>query len=213
MAGAAGATRTVVAHDGEHRVDGRSQRSERSRRAAVEALLDLVNDGEARPTAQQIAERSGVSLSTIFRLYDDLDALNAAAIAAQRERIAPLIVPLDAEGSLTARIDQWVDTRAKLYEAISPVRRFAKGLAPTSDRLTNELRSFDRFLSRQATDLFAPERAGEPHAGVVAELVDALTSWDTWDRLRRAQGLSVRKAKATVAEGLHRVLVSSDTER
>ncbi|MEO2168125.1 MAG: hypothetical protein ABGY42_08390, partial [bacterium] len=42
------------------RVDGRTARSLRSRQAVVEALLDLLEGGNLRPTAAQIAERAGL---------------------------------------------------------------------------------------------------------------------------------------------------------
>ena len=41
-------------------LDGRLQRSERSRHAIVQALYDLVGEGVLQPTAQQVAETAGV---------------------------------------------------------------------------------------------------------------------------------------------------------
>ena len=63
----------------EPQVDGRRARRHRSRDLAVDALLDLLDEGVVRPTAQQVAERSGVSLRSIFRIFDDVESLNAAA--------------------------------------------------------------------------------------------------------------------------------------
>lgn len=192
---------TTTGHD--EKIDGRSLRAERSRQAAVEAVLDLLEEGGPDPTAQRVADRSGVSLSTIFRLYEDLDALHAAAIATQGERVAPMIVEFRHDAALEERIRQLVDNRARLYEAISPVRRFAKRLAPSSERIGTHLRLFDDFLRRQALGLFDRELSAD---ATVYELVDALTSWDTWERLRVGQGLSIRRAKSAVATGLLRAL-------
>ena len=71
-------------------VDGRRARRHRSRDLAVDALLDLLNEGVVRPTAQQVAERSGVSLRSIFRIFDDVESLNAAACARQVTRVRHL---------------------------------------------------------------------------------------------------------------------------
>ena len=40
--------------------DGRSARSQRTRNAVVDALLELNREGNLRPTAKEIAERAGV---------------------------------------------------------------------------------------------------------------------------------------------------------
>src|SRR5262245_25381740 len=45
--------------------DGRALRSERSRRAIVDAMLAWVDDGVAEPTAQQIADRAGVGIRSV----------------------------------------------------------------------------------------------------------------------------------------------------
>ena len=64
----------------------------------VTALLDLLDEGVIRPTAQQVAERSGVSLRSIFRIFDDVESLNAAACARQVTRVRHLFIDVPAEG-------------------------------------------------------------------------------------------------------------------
>src|SRR6187402_144896 len=112
--------------------DGRHARRHRSRDLAVDALLDLLNEGVVRPTAQQVAERSGVSLRSIFRIFDDVESLNAAACARQVTRVRHLFVDVPAEGDLDSRIDQVVAINGRLYESIAPVRRAALRAAPES---------------------------------------------------------------------------------
>ncbi|MEM7020756.1 MAG: hypothetical protein AAF512_25870, partial [Pseudomonadota bacterium] len=51
--------------------DGRTLRAERNRQTIAETFLDLIEQGELNPTAQMLSEYSGVSTSTIFRLYED----------------------------------------------------------------------------------------------------------------------------------------------
>ena len=77
-------------------VDGRRARRQRSRDLVVDALLDLLNAGVVRPTAQQVAERSGVSLRSIFRIFDDVETLHAAAAAEQLARVRHLFVDVAA---------------------------------------------------------------------------------------------------------------------
>ena len=84
-------------------VDGRRARRHRSRDLAVDALLDLLGEGVLRPTAQQVAERSGVSLRSIFRIFDDVESLNAAACARQLSRVRHLFVDVPADGHARRR--------------------------------------------------------------------------------------------------------------
>src|SRR6516162_6461394 len=70
--------------------DGRTRRRLNSYERAVDAFLDLVESGNDAPTAQQIAERSGISVRTVFRLTEDIESLHAAGILRQMERTAHL---------------------------------------------------------------------------------------------------------------------------
>jgi hypothetical protein len=66
-------------------LDGRRARSARSREAAADAILDLLDEGLTElPGAAEVAERSGLSTRTVFRLFDDLESLYAAAVMRQR---------------------------------------------------------------------------------------------------------------------------------
>lgn len=180
--------------------DGRILRAERTRRLVVETFLDLVQEGELHPTAQQVSDRSGVSMRSIFRLFQDVDALHSAAIAAQLERVAHLFEAPDATGPVEWRMTALVAQRTRLYETIAPVRRMAIRLAPRSLPIAAELARANAILRDHLTRLFAPElaavRSGREAEAI--EALDALTSWETWERLRSAQRLDVDGAARVV---------------
>jgi AcrR family transcriptional regulator len=181
--------------------DGRMLRTERTRRAVVEALLDLLAEGELHPTARQVSDRSGVSMRSIFRLFEDVDALHAAGNAAHLERVAHLFEPPEASGSVASRTAALVAQRTRLYETITPVRRVAVHLARRSRAIAAELARANAILRDQLATQYAPELAALP-AGPRAEAIealDALTSWDMWDRLRTVQGLGADDAGRIVA--------------
>ena len=69
--------------------DGRVLRGERNRSAIVEALLALLEEGGAKPSAKEIAERAGVSLRSVFQHFDDMEALYAECVRQQYAKIAP----------------------------------------------------------------------------------------------------------------------------
>ncbi len=82
-------------------VDGRTARRDRNRDLVLDAVIDLFGEGRLSPNATDVATRSGVSLRSVYRYFEDQDALVRAAIARHAERIAPLLeVPDPGEGPL-----------------------------------------------------------------------------------------------------------------
>lgn len=170
-------------------VDGRAMRRVRNREAVVQAALDLLVEGESQPTATQVSERSGVSMRSIFRLFDDMEALHRAAIALQVERVVPLLVDLPQDGPVADRVEALIRNRAEVFEIVAPVRRLAVRVAPQSHPVREQLARSNRFYRRQVTEVFAAELAGHPRPGVVLDAIDAATSWEAWERLRSRQDL------------------------
>lgn len=181
--------------------DGRVQRSAVTRRRVVEAFLDLLVEGELQPTAQQVANRSGVSMRSIFRLFEDVDALHLAAIAAQLDRVAHLILAPRSDGRLPQRIRALVKRRAELFEAIAPVRRFAVRLAPTSPPIRADQERANDYLRAQVAELFDAELGDLPVArrSDVLDALDVMTSFEVWDRMRVGQKLTTRAVRRIVA--------------
>jgi AcrR family transcriptional regulator len=186
--------------------DGRSLRRARSREVVVEAILDLLGEGHPRPTAQDVAERSGVSMRSIFRLFEDVGALHRAAVERQGERIAPMLHQLPDEGPTADRIAALVAHRTELFETIAPVRRFAVRLAPTSPPIAAELQRLSRFFRDQLARTFRRELDGRQRPAVLLEALDVTTSWEAWERLRTGQGLSRVDAADTVSLSLSALL-------
>ena len=61
--------------------DGRTARRDRNRELVLDAALELFREGHLEPTALQVAERSGLSPRSVFRYFEDTEALLRAAIA------------------------------------------------------------------------------------------------------------------------------------
>ena len=80
-------------------VDGRRARGARNRDAVVTAILELLREGNPEPGAHEIAERSGVSVRSVFRHFDDLESLYEAAVEQMVERSRDLYQPPPAKGS------------------------------------------------------------------------------------------------------------------
>jgi hypothetical protein len=70
--------------------DGRLLRSQRTKRAIVDALLDLIREGHHKPSSAEIADRAGVTQRTLFNQFGDMDSL-LRAIAARDARVKVVI--------------------------------------------------------------------------------------------------------------------------
>ena len=141
-------------------VDGRTARSARTREAVVTAVLELVRQGNLRPTAKEIAARAGISLRSVYVHFDDLEDLFDAAGARQTEEIAHLLYAIDPALDLPARIDEVVRQRSAIWEALAPVRQAALLWATSSSNLRERTQRINRRAVRDLDRIFAVELEG-----------------------------------------------------
>lgn len=177
------------------RVDGRKARRERNRAAVIDALLGLIDEGHVPPSTDDIAERAGVSVSSLFRYFESLDDLQQQTIERHYERFAPLFeITAIGVGSLADRIDRLVDARIRLYRSIAPVARLARSRSLDNPRLADGLAQIRARFTRQIRDHFAPELALLPRGdgNDLVVLLDTLTSFESWDSACTAYGYSDR---------------------
>lgn len=177
--------------------DGRNERAERTREAVVEAMLDLIEEGDLRPTAPRIAGRAGVSLRTVFHHFDDLEELFSVAARRQIERHLTDAVRVPRDAPLDERIDSLVASRAAALEAISPVRRAALLSEPFSRVVATHLAWIRARGRKEIERVFAPElsRLTPAPRRETLEALTAASSWSTWEALRAHQGLSLPAAR------------------
>src|SRR5258705_1590803 len=105
--------------------DGRLLGGGGSREAIVGALFELVGAGVLKPTAQQVAERAGVGIRSVFRHFDDMDSLFAAMDEKLSAEVLPILRERAAGGSLRERARALAQRRGRLFERIGPYKRSA----------------------------------------------------------------------------------------
>ena len=186
-------------------VDGRTRRGARNREAIIDALIACYNDGFLAPSVQEVAERAGVSARSVHNHFVDVEALRTEVADRQWARVAPLASYLDVEQSVATRVEELIKQRAALFEAGAPVRRAALLQLPDSPAITARLARADRALRNQISAGF-PEMPSD-----LLDVVDALASWDTWNRLRSAQGMSVARAKRVLVRSI-RTLIEGEAQ-
>lgn len=186
-------------------VDGRSARAQRTRDSVVNAVLELANRGDARPTAREIADRAGISVRSVYVHFDDLDDLFRAAAARHFEQMESLLQPVDVSLPIAARIVAAADQRVAIHENFGAVRRAAEQWAPLSPALAEMLR-VGRDVGRQDTErLFGPVLLGRADHDIALAAITLVLGANAWDSLRD-QGLSVDAASEIIIHTVTRLL-------
>jgi AcrR family transcriptional regulator len=184
--------------------DGRQGRSERSRATVAEALLELIDEGDLRPTAPRIAARAGVSLRLVFHHFKDLEALFAEASRRHIERIIPTMRTIPAEGPLDKRVEAFVEERTRLLERVENIYIAASLQEPFSTEISRRMGLTRAYLRSEVERVFAPELERAP-AGQRRTLLASLAAMATmshWDELRKKQELSVDESREVMGQAL-----------
>ncbi len=171
--------------------DGRTARRDRNRTAVLDAVIELFDENDLSPGVHEVARRSGVSLRSVYRYFDDVDALIAAAIQRQYERSRPYFtIPRLGEGPLDERIARFCRSRVELFERVRTVFVAATVRARLDRQVADGLDWSRRQLSRQTEAMFVPELDELPQADRQMTFVtlDVLTQFETLELLRATRG-------------------------
>lgn len=171
--------------------DGRRRRSQDSRARIVQAMLELVREGGVSPSAEMVAARADVGLRTVFRHFNDLDSLYREMSAVIEAELMALVHTPFKGATWRERVLELVERRGWAYERIGPFKRASEvhrhqspALAADHARMVGISRE---ILRQQVPAELAQDR-------VSFEAIDLLLSFDAWNRLRRDQDLSPKRA-------------------
>jgi AcrR family transcriptional regulator len=174
----------------------------------VNAILDLIGQGNLRPTARQISERAGVSLRSVFQHFDDMESLMAAAAEQQITRVTAMSARVPQGGPLQTRIRAFVDGRSRLLEEITPMRRAALLHEPFSPEVARRLAWARKRTRDELQEVFAPELTalGEKERLEVIMALHSATEWYTWETLRSHDGLTAQTARKVMSRMVRAIL-------
>ena len=180
-------------------LDGRTARAVRTRAAIVEACIELIDEGDLRPTAPRIAERASVSVRSVFQHFADLDTLFVAVGERVVERSQHLVGPIDPDLPLAERVDAIVTQRTRLIEALTPIRRSAMVHQAESSEIGRMFDEAHQLGRTQVKAVFQHEiGALEDDRRLLIDAIDVALSWGTWEVLRMANQRSVDESRVVV---------------
>ena len=181
----------------EEESDGRLRRSARSRERIIDAVGELIVEGNLQPTVKEVAARANVSLRTVFRHFDDIEGVRRGI----QERIyrvgRPILEAPIPDGPLDGRIRALVAQRARVFEETGPFARSGRTLRWRSRFLTEAYAAQVKDLRQGLMRVLPEARELSPERQQSLELA---TGFEAWDRLRSEQALSVERAQAVLVD-------------
>jgi AcrR family transcriptional regulator len=183
--------------------DGRKHRSRKSQARIVNAMLELVAQGNLEPSADQIAEIAGVGRRSVFRHFSDMDTLYremAGSIAATMESMVQQ--PFQSTDWI-AQVLELVDRRAAGFEKLKPFLLAAQIHRQRSAFLKTSHAQFVEKRRKILLGILPGEVAGNV---VLVEALDMLLSFESWTRLREDQGLGIAKSKRVLKAAVEALL-------
>jgi len=187
-------------------MDGRHRRSQQSRQRIIDAIVELIHDGVLEPTAEQVSDRAGLAMRTVFRHFNDMDSLYREISRRMYARVLSIAADGHEADDWQTALAQLVDRRAKVYEELMPMRMSANALRHRSAFLQEEHRRFTR-LARDMLRQVLPREVAQDR--MCFETLDALLSFEMWIRVRRDQRLPAQEARRILHNGVGSVLAAA----
>ena len=195
--------RAEQAADNDVPTDGRVARRQRNVDAVIDVVLEMFAEEAMFPSMEVVANRSGLSLRSLYRYFADPGELLEAAIKRSRE-IARDVSHLHAigEGPLEERIEAFVEMRVRVYETIGARYRATVANAARRPRIQDELARSrtelsDQFAAQFAQELELLDAADRTSVQAAGDLIAQL---DSIDFLRRHRQLSLAETEAALTD-------------
>lgn len=186
-------------------IDGRIERSAKTRRRILRVTRELILRGTIDPTAREIADRAGITTRTLFRHFSDMEALHRSFIEdadAQASRVMDEPFPEGVSVGWQELLGVVIDRRVRVHESllalyISPIWSRYRALLSDSVQRGGIARRRARLREILPEAILAD--------AVLFEALDGVLSIEYWVSLRRDQRLGVTRAAGVVKIAVERL--------
>lgn len=173
--------------------DGRILRSVKSQKLIVEACIKLFKEGNFVPTAQLVANESGVGIRTVFRLFDDMENL-LKSVDAEMRKDYDFEVKFDPNSSFENRLLVGVDHLCAVYEKHQIIMFGTISNMWKYKFLQENYMNYQKMIMQKVEEVL-PEVLN--FDGELQELTHATLSFAFWMRLQ-GQGLKKDQIKSAL---------------
>ena len=188
------------------KVDGRMERRTASRRKIIDCTRELIIEGYAEPTAEQVSHRTSLTTRTLFRHFPDMKSLYLEVLSEGRElALAVMDEPLP-PGNTTQMLRTIVERRARVYEHLLPTQISRTMLLHRSDQAKSDTRNDVKRRRKRLRAILPPEAIADP---LMFEAIDGVLGVMFWVSLRRDQKLSAKRAQEVMLRAALRLTDTS----
>ena len=188
------------------RVDGRMERRRASRRKIIDCTRELIIEGYAEPTAEQVSHRTSLTTRTLFRHFPDMKSLYLEVLSEGRElALAVMDEPLP-PGNTTQMLRTIVERRARVYAHLLPTQISRTMLLHRSDQAKSDTRNDVKRRRKRLRAILPPEAIADP---LMFEAIDGVLGVMFWVSLRRDQKLSAKRAQQVMLRAALRLTDTS----
>ncbi len=175
--------------------DGRRERSRSSRSKIVAAMIEVVGKGDYMPSAARVAEVAGVGLRSVFRHFEDMDALFGEMSEIIEAKVLPLVLQVPQGETWQEKLVDIAERRAKVFETIMPYRLAGELKRFQSAYIMQNQRHMLRLEGETIDAHLPPEIAAD---AVFSRAVKVILGFQTWRLLRHDMQLPLDEARAVV---------------
>jgi AcrR family transcriptional regulator len=188
-------------------IDGRRQRTVDSRARIVSAMLELTHAGHISVSAELVAERANVGLRTVFRHFNDMDSLYREMSLAIEARLREEVTLGFVSSDWREQVAELIRRRTGMFEKIAPYKRAEAAHRHRSKVLAQDIERLNTFLREMLRSVLP---TGVARDQIRFEALDMILSFETWERLRRDQDLSPRRAREVLEGAVDKMLAGAD---
>ncbi|NQX94223.1 MAG: TetR/AcrR family transcriptional regulator [Erythrobacter sp.] len=189
--------------------DGRRERSLASRRKILEAMVDLVAAGDPNPSAAAVAEKAGVGLRSVFRHFEDKDAILREIDDLLVAVYQPILsVPYEAD-DWRSQLDELIERRCQVNEAVVIFRLSSILARYRSPFVVEKSREIHAGEKRMLDEILPASLQTSTPLGVS---IMVATSFDTWRYLRQDVEMSAPDTAEAIKGMVSDILARAETE-
>ena len=176
-------------------VDGRILRSKKSQNIILDSIINLINQGNYYPTADEVAKESGIAIRTVFRQFADMETLLMKVDETINIKLLNEKILIDKDLPIEERLKKIIDERIYFYNKYENIMIATITQLPKYKILQKKYPEYQKLL-RKRTEKIIPELSNIKTNN--QELIDATLSFAFYQRLK-FQGLD----KSNIAKSIY----------
>lgn len=181
----------------EQESDGRRARSAASRKKIITAMMDLVAEGHANPSAALVAEKAGVGLRSVFRHFDEKELIFREIDRILVRAYRPTLDAPYKSDTWQEQLFELIDRRCLVNEETVVFRLSSLMARYRSAFVKENYKSLVAGEEQQLNEVLPGSLQSDTSLGKAFYIA---TSFDTWRLLRQDKGLSASDTVAAIKE-------------